>query len=188
MRRSETRQACKDMLPAQVLASSGAPQTSLGKRKWVCPGRSSRESCSSCDSSGVEGEGDRFFDPSHRTSTTLATPSTGGQGRDSQSLNRLPWWAGPPRGGATVGGREKRKRSGHVRLVAFGHVTGDGAQATQAGSSPEGKPSEVGDPEAVTMVSARRLARAVSRGASVRAAGAQRRARRRAWQGRGAER
>lgn len=64
-----------------------------------------------------------------------------------------------------------------MRLVAYGHVTGGGGAGSQAGSSPEEKPSEVGGPGGG---GDNGECAAVPRGGSVRAAGLQRRARRRA--------
>lgn len=153
MRRSETQQACKDTCRAQTIASFPAPGTSLGKRKRVCRGRSS-----SCDCSKVEGLEDRSPTPPTRRHPQRPRLPTEGRGEETPPLNGLPGGPGLPRGGARVGeGGEAKEWS----RAAGGPRSRDGRRGagSQAGSSPEEKPRQVGDPAAVTMVSARRSVR-----------------------------
>lgn len=67
-----------------------------------------------------------------------------------------------------------------MRLVAYGHVTGGGAQVPRLGVLLRGSGVKWGDPAAVTMVSARRPARSSPAGPQGARRDSQRRARRRA--------
>lgn len=97
------------------------------------------------------------------------------------AFSGLPGEGGASRGAEPGPGEGEEERSGHVRLVACGHVTGGGAQAPRLGVLLRERRVKWGDAAAATMVSARRPARPEApAGPWCARGGSQRRARRRA--------